>query len=266
MQHVTDAGLWQIASTSGATRMVITPSGNVGVGTASPTSKLHVEGGADTAVYGISDNSNGVRGVSTNFNGVEGFSSTRAGVQGIGATGVVGISNGDSFVGFCCGGGVARFIVTNNGDVKAHGVFMTGALDLAEMTEVEVPPGQGAEIYEPGDVLSIGPQTGKLNKCPEPYCRLVAGVYSTKPGFLGGQGIDPQPGNKVPLALVGQVPCKVTDENGPIGIGDLLVTSSRPGYAMKGTDQAKMLGAVLGKALEPLASGTGVIKVLLTLR
>ena len=57
---------------------------------------------------------------------------------------------------------------------------------------------------------------------------------------------------------VGIAPCKATAENGPIRVGDLLVTSSRPGQAMKGTDRSRMLGAVVGKALEPLLEGNGV--------
>ena len=65
---------------------------------------------------------------------------------------------------------------------------------------------------------------------------------------------------------VGIVPCKVTAENGAIEEGDLLVASSRPGYAMKGTDRRRMLGAVVGKALEPLPERTGVIQVLVTLQ
>jgi hypothetical protein len=74
------------------------------------------------------------------------------------------------------------------------------------------------------------------------------------------------PSNEIPLAVVGIVPCKVTAENGPIQIGDLLVTSSAPGYAMKGTDRSKLVGAVVGKALEPLQNGKGVIQVLVTLQ
>jgi hypothetical protein len=35
---------------------------------------------------------------------------------------------------------------------------------------------------------------------------------------------------------------------------------------MKGTDRNKMLGAVVGKALEPLTGGSGVILVLVTLQ
>lgn len=68
------------------------------------------------------------------------------------------------------------------------------------------------------------------------------------------------------MAVVGIVPCKVSTENGEIQVGDLLVASSTPGYAMKGTDRSKMLGAVVGKALEPLHEGKGVVQVLVTLQ
>ena len=74
------------------------------------------------------------------------------------------------------------------------------------------------------------------------------------------------PPAEVPLAVVGIVPCKVTAENGAIARGDLLLTSSRPGYAMKGTDRSRMLGAVIGKTMQPLPKGSGVIQVLVTLQ
>ena len=62
------------------------------------------------------------------------------------------------------------------------------------------------------------------------------------------------------------MPTKVSAENGPIRRGDLLVTSSTPGYAMKGTDHSRMLGAVIGKAMGSLNSGTGVVEVLVSLQ
>jgi hypothetical protein len=77
---------------------------------------------------------------------------------------------------------------------------------------------------------------------------------------------DPASKGEVPMAMVGRVPTKVSAENGPIHVGDLLVTSSTMGYAMKGTDRSRMLGAVIGKALGSLDSGTGVIEVLVTLQ
>jgi hypothetical protein len=123
--------------------------------------------------------------------------------------------------------------------------------------------------YEPGDILVIDPDApGKFLKSTQAYSTLVAGIYSTKPGFVGRKQ-PPTPETsvvEVPMAMVGRVPTKVSAENGPIKVGDLLVSSSTLGYAMKGTDRTLLTGAVVGKALGPLDSGTGVIEVLVTLQ
>jgi len=123
--------------------------------------------------------------------------------------------------------------------------------------------------YAPGDILVIDPDApGSFLKSNQPYSTMVAGVYSTQPGFVGRKhpAGDAASANEVPMAMVGRVPTKVSAENGPIKVGDLLVASSTMGYAMKGTDRSKMLGAVVGKALGNLDSGTGVIEVLVTLQ
>jgi len=65
------------------------------------------------------------------------------------------------------------------------------------------------------------------------------------------------------LALIGIVPMKATDEGGPIEPGDLLTSSSTPGYAMKWNREDGTACTLLAKALEALDSGTGVIQVLL---
>src|SRR5262249_25040025 len=44
LQHVTDAGIWQIATTAGATRMVINSFGSVGIGTVTPGAQLTING------------------------------------------------------------------------------------------------------------------------------------------------------------------------------------------------------------------------------
>jgi hypothetical protein len=97
---------------------------------------------------------------------------------------------------------------------------------------------------------------------------MVAGVYSTKPGLVGRrvEADRPNKETELPMAMVGIVPTKVSTENGPIERGDLLVSSSTPGYAMKGTDGSRMMGAVIGKALAPLRSGNGVIEALILLQ
>ena len=61
-------------------------------------------------------------------------------------------------------------------------------------------------------------------------------------------------------------------EDGTISPGDLLTTSSTPGHAMKAEPvtiegvEIYAPGTILGKALEPLEEGTGVILVLVTLQ
>jgi hypothetical protein len=53
---------------------------------------------------------------------------------------------------------------------------------------------------------------------------------------------------------------------GTIHAGDLLTTSSHAGYAMRVNDKAAASGAVIGKALSSLASGTGTVTVMVTLK
>jgi len=121
--------------------------------------------------------------------------------------------------------------------------------------------------YEPGDVLVLASnKNGSVQKASEAYSTMVAGIYATKPGVIGRRESLPKGDDNIPMAMVGIVPTKVSAENGAIHQGDLLVTSSTQGYAMKGTDRNRMLGAVIGKAMGSLDSGTGVIEVLVTLQ
>jgi hypothetical protein len=157
------------------------------------------------------------------------------------------------------------FRVDGTGRVFADGGFQPSGADFAESMSVT---GDRSK-YAAGDLLVIDPTVNRrVALAQQPYSTLVAGIYSTKPGMLGTTHNvnESAPQNEVPLAVVGIVPCKVTAENGSIRVGDLLVTSSTAGHAMKGTDRNKMLGAVVGKALEPLPEGKGVIQVLVTLQ
>jgi hypothetical protein len=144
-----------------------------------------------------------------------------------------------------------------------NGVLSGG--DYAESVNVS----GGREEYEPGDVLVIDPTSeGNFLKSSVPYSTSVTGIYSTKPGLVGRRQLTARAHMKeeVPMAMTGIVPTKVSAENGPIKPGDLLVTSSKPGYAMKGTDRTQMLGAVIGKAIGHLDSGFGVIEAVVTLQ
>jgi len=156
------------------------------------------------------------------------------------------------------------FRVDSTGEGFFDGGTQTGGADFAESVIAT-----GGNHYGPGDLFVLDATSNRqLTLAAEPYSTLVAGIYSTKPGVLATtHKLDTAATvGEVPLAIVGIVPCKVSAENGPIHRGDLLVTSSTPGYAMKGTDRGRMLGAVVGKAMEPLEKGTGLIQVLVTLQ
>ncbi len=144
-----------------------------------------------------------------------------------------------------------------------NGVLSGG--DYAESVNVS----GGRDEYEPGDVLVIDPASeGRFLKSSAPYSTAVTGIYSTRPGVVGRRQRTARArmDEEVPMAMTGIVPTKVSAENGPIKPGDLLVTSSRPGYAMRGTDRTQMLGAVIGKAIGHLDSGVGVIEAVVTLQ
>jgi len=106
---------------------------------------------------------------------------------------------------------------------------------------------------------------GKLARSTQAYQPTVVGVYSTRPGFVGGQPVEGELEGHIPLAVVGVVPVKASAENGPIRPGDLLVASATPGHAMQAGPNPPQ-GTVIGKALEGLEEGTGVIQMLVVLQ
>ena len=130
--------------------------------------------------------------------------------------------------------------------------------DLAE--QVDVDPN---EVIEPGDVLCVDPEAhDRYRKCRGQNAQDVAGVVSTNATIITGFG---KTNTTAIMALVGRVPIKVTLENGPINRGDLLITASTTGYAMK-YDPSKDTGSanisIIGLALDSYtenSSSTGKI-------
>ncbi|HKO57362.1 MAG TPA: hypothetical protein VJ276_15915 [Thermoanaerobaculia bacterium] len=100
------------------------------------------------------------------------------------------------------------------------------------------------------------------------YDETVAGVVSARPGIVLGEASE----EKVKVATTGRVKVKVDATGQPIRIGDLLVTSDKPGVAMKSERievsgvRIHRPGTIVGKALEPLAAGQSEILVLLSLQ
>jgi hypothetical protein len=109
-------------------------------------------------------------------------------------------------------------------------------------------------------------KSGHITVSSKPYDVRVAGVISSQPGItLGTAGQ-----NKVLVATSGLVKVKVDASRLPIRVGDLLVTSDNAGFAMRSEPlnlNGVLLhqpGTLIGKALEPLRTGTGEILVMLS--
>ncbi|KPE51740.1 beta strand repeat-containing protein [Chryseobacterium indologenes] len=146
-----------------------------------------------------------------------------------------------------------------------NGGTQTSGADVAEAFDVE---GSVSE-YEMGDILVISTNSDRtVEKSSKPYSDLVAGVYATKPGvLLAEEHIDSDISDKVPMGVIGVIPTKVCLEGGKIKRGDLLVTSSKPGTAMKANPKKVRIGQVIGKALQDYnQSGSGKIQVLVNIK
>ncbi len=132
--------------------------------------------------------------------------------------------------------------------------------DLAERMPLSEVAIEGDLKPLPGEVVSID-RYGFIVKSTKAESRYVVGVVSTKPAHVLRGMVK----ESVPVALSGIVPCKVTDENGTILPGDLLVASSKPGYAMKAPEDV-MPGTIIGKAMDSQEERDDIIPILMMLR
>ena len=212
--------------------------------------------GTYAGVHGIAGADNGI-GVLAQAN-VDGTLNSTALVAS-----VVGTGNGNPAVFKANGSNVARIDKTGKGFF--NGGTQTGGADIAEAFDVTGNVNQ----YEAGDVLVISTDKDRsVEKSSQPYSTLVAGVYATKPGvLLTEENIDTELNDKVPMGVIGVIPTKVCLEGGSIKRGDLLVTSSLTGVAMKADPDKVKIGQVIGKALQDYNETTvGKINVLVSIK
>ncbi|MEA2326913.1 MAG: hypothetical protein QOE68_1872 [Thermoanaerobaculia bacterium] len=142
------------------------------------------------------------------------------------------------------------------------GVIKANYQDVAEWVPA-------TESMEPGTVVVLNThRSNEVTRSTTPYDTKAAGVVSAQPGvILGIEGP-----SKAQIATTGRVKVRVDATHAAIRVGDLLVTGTEPGTAMRSEPLAlagieiHRPGTVIGKALEPLASGRGEILVLLTLQ
>lgn len=285
----TVAGAQQWAGSANTTG-VISREGTVGIGTATPASDIHVRRGAgDASLSFQTDKVDGFAYARFTIPAFASLNNTAAGFffqQGSGnhsagnrfysfgmnpARDTFVINGGDAaldrlaikangFVGIGTGSPNARLDV--NGDVNVTGNIAAKYQDLAEWVPA-------TDNLEPGTVVVLN--TDKSNEVMASmtaYDTAVAGVVSAQPGLiLGEKGLD-----KEMIATTGRVKVRVDASKAPIKVGDLLVTSGKSGVAMK-SQPVEMSGiamhrpgTIIGKALEPLASGEGMILVLLSMQ
>lgn len=199
----------------------------------------------------------------------------------------------DSNMGVFASGGTGTGIFAQGGELAGDfvgGVRINGFLNVEDRgriggdlhvdrslfvrTDIQMTGGDYAEDFDvcsdavPGTVMVIGDE-GEIGACTAEYDRRVAGVLSGAGGYAPAIVLDrpdgPQPG-RLPLALMGKVWTLADATERPIAIGDLLTTSSTPGHAMKAADPVRAFGAVIGKALRPLAGGRGMVPMLVSLQ
>ena len=265
-------------ATGSVERVRVDASGNVGVGTAAPGYKLDVvSGGQWAARFKKTDATNGGILVES----AAGYNPNVALSSGGTIKWYVNsnVSNGDALQFWESTGINPRLTVTQGGnvgvgksnpsvaldvvgDIAATGNIAAKYQDVAEWVPSTQKLAAGTVV-----VLDAG-QANHVLASTRSYDTGVAGVVSERPGIALGEAGE----GKLLVATTGRVKVKVDATRAPIRVGDLLVTSDVEGVAMKsepldlGGVPIHRPGTLIGKALEPLASGTGEILVLLSLQ
>jgi hypothetical protein len=270
MTAVSAMGQW----TTSGNNIFNSNSGNVGVGTTTPTNKLHVSasilpqfvlagtsetrfqiivGGTPVFLFNH-DGSSGAIGTQsfTPFN----LQTNSANRLTISAAGLVGIGTQSP---------TQQLHVVGNAIVT--GTLSGGNIQATYQDVAEWVP--ASHDLEPGTVVVLNSaKENEVFESSKAYDTAVAGVVTAQPGIiLGESGV-----SKEMIATTGRVRVRVDATAAPIRVGDLLVTSERPGFAMRskpidvGGAAIHRPGTIIGKALEPLPTGVGSILVLLSLQ
>jgi hypothetical protein len=250
---------------------------NVGIGTANPGAKFDVLKGNGAAIRALSGSMTAHTSIQLGRMATEGTLgiASNAGEYAVGAAAgdvILRTEATDKKLLFANGTNLSTLVVASTGvgvtgNMNVTGTITGGLIEAKYQDVAEWVP--SSQKLEAGTVVALDPErSNQVLASSEAYDTKVAGVVSAQPGIsLGERGE-----GKVLVATTGRVKVKVDATRAPIKIGDLLVTSNVAGVAMKsqpvniGGRQMHAPGTLIGKALEPLAKGTGEILVLLSLQ
>ena len=117
---------------------------------------------------------------------------------------------------------------------------------------------------KPGEIVSINKSLAngvkKTNKIKDADILGVVSAQGTRNNDDPENGMRHKDPNYANIGLLGQLPVLVNNENGEIGIGDYITSSSTPGVGMK----ADLGDPTLGIALESFDGASGKIQILLS--
>ncbi|GIV08244.1 MAG: hypothetical protein KatS3mg019_0335 [Fimbriimonadales bacterium] len=236
-------------------RMYFKAGGNIGIGTTSPTARLHIahDSTLDSATLRLHE-------TTADFARLE-FTNTNT-ARKWHIAGLIGSTQADDRLNFWNSAAGDILSIRGDGTVAVKVLEITGA-DLAEKFPT-------TDTVEPGMVVEIDPDhPGHLRKARGAYNKRVAGVVAGANGLSKGIILGNLEGSEshTPIAMSGRVWVYADATECAIEPGDLLTTADRPGYAMAARDKARAHGAILGKAMTRLEKGkTGMVLVLVNLQ
>lgn len=152
-----------------------------------------------------------------------------------------------------------EFRIESDGDIFGDGATYTSGADYAEFFKTV-----DSDLGDYHVVCHDPAVANAVRRCAAGETAYVMGVISTNAAFVGNNfrgasydmSNDPQYRK---VGMVGQIDTLVNADEGTIGIGDPITSSATmTGYGAKSHGPTR----IIGFALEPLASGTGTIRVL----